>query len=169
MPIYEFRCQRCRRRSSVFTRSIGGVAEAVCSHCGSREMSRLISKVAVLRSGDDAFAGLDESSLGDVDENDPRSMARWLRQMSRQAGEPLGAGMEAGVGGGGGWEEWRGGEVDENAPGWMGRWLRQMSRQAGEPLDAEMESELERMEAGETPEDFGDGGDDDDDGFGDVD
>ena len=123
MPIYEFRCQRCRRRSSVFTRSIGGVAEAVCSHCGSREMSRLISKVAVLRSGDDAFAGLDESSLGDVDENDPRSMARWLRQMSRQAGEPL---------------------------------------------DAEMESELERMEAGEMPDDFSHGGDDDD-GFGDVD
>src|SRR3990170_2540908 len=95
MPIYEFRCQRCRRRSSVFTRSIGGVAEAVCSHCGSREMSRLISKVAVLRSGDDAFAGLDESSLGDVDENAPRSMARWLRQMSRQGGEPLDAEMES--------------------------------------------------------------------------
>src|SRR3990172_8918658 len=122
MPIYEFRCQTCRRRSSVFTRSIGGEVEAVCSHCGSREMSRLVSRVAVLRSGDDAFAGLDESSLGDVDENDPRSMARWLRQMSRQAGEPL---------------------------------------------DAEMESELERMEAGEMPDDFSDGGDDDD-GFGEA-
>jgi putative FmdB family regulatory protein len=123
MPIYEFRCQRCRRRSSVFTRSIGGEVKAVCSHCGSREMSRLFSKVAVLRSEGDAFGGLDESSMGDVDENDPRSMARWVRQMSRQMGEPL---------------------------------------------DAEMESELERMEAGETPDDFGDGGDDDD-GFGDVD
>ena len=120
MPIYEFRCQRCRRRSSVFTRSIGGAVEAVCSHCGSREMSRLISRVAVLRSEDDAFAGLDESSLGDVDENDPRSMARWVRRMSRQMGEPL---------------------------------------------DAEMESELERMEAGETPDDF-DGGEGDEDGFG---
>src|SRR3990172_9241086 len=95
MPIYEFRCQRCRRRSSVFTRSIGGDVEAVCSHCGSREMSRLISRVAVLRSEDDAFAGLDESSLGDVDENDPRSMARWLRRMSRQMGEPLDAEMES--------------------------------------------------------------------------
>ncbi len=119
MPIYEFRCERCRRRSSVFTRSIGGEVAAVCSHCGSREMSRLISRVAVLRSEDDTLAGLDESSLGDVDENDPQSMARWVRRMSRQMGEPL---------------------------------------------DAEMESELERMEAGETPDDFGDG--DDDEGFG---
>jgi len=93
----------------------------VCSHCGSREMSRLISRVAVLRSEDDAFAGLDESSLGDVDENDPKSMARWVRQMSRQMGEPM---------------------------------------------DAEMESDLERMEAGEMPDDFGDDGDEDDAGFG---
>src|SRR3970040_157175 len=95
MPIYEFRCQRCRRRSSVFTRSIGGEVEAVCSHCGSREMSRLISRVAVLRSEGDAFAGVDEWSLGDVDENDPRSMARWVRRMSRQMGEPLDAEMES--------------------------------------------------------------------------
>jgi hypothetical protein len=35
-----------------------------------------------------------------------------------------------------------------------------MSRQMGEPMDAEMETELERMEAGEMPEDIGDGADD---------
>ena len=117
MPIYEFRCHRCRRRTSVFTRSIGGPVKAVCSHCGSRDMSRLVSRVAVLHSEDDTFAGLDESSLADVDENDPRSMARWVRRMSRQMGEPM---------------------------------------------DAETETELERMEAGEMPEDFGDGSDADD-------
>ena len=120
MPIYEFRCGRCRRRTSVFTRSIGGEIEAVCSHCGSNDMSRLISRVAVVRSEDDAFASLDESSLADVDENDPRSMARWVRSMSRQMGEPL---------------------------------------------DAEAEADLERMEAGEMPDDLGDG-DGGDDTFG---
>jgi putative FmdB family regulatory protein len=112
MPIYEFRCGRCRRRTSVFTRSIGGEIEAVCSHCGSNDMSRLISRVAVVRSEDDAFSSLDESSLADVDESDPRSMARWVRSMSRQMGEPL---------------------------------------------DAEAEADLERMEAGEIPDDLGDG------------
>lgn len=122
MPIYEFRCHRCRRRTSVFTRSIGGPAKAVCSHCGSRDTARVFSRVAVLHSGDDDFAGLDESSLVDVDENDPRSMARWVRKMSRQMGEPL---------------------------------------------DAEMETELERMEAGDMPEDFDDDGADE--GFGDED
>ncbi len=114
MPIYEFRCHGCRRHTSVFTRSIGSSVNATCSHCGSSEMSRLISRVAVLRSDDDMFSGLDESSLADIDENDPRSMARWVRSMSRQMGEPL---------------------------------------------DAEMETDLERMEAGEMPDDVGEGGD----------
>src|SRR3970282_930422 len=116
MPIYEFRCQRCRRRSSVFTRSIGGEVEAVCSHCGSREMSRLISRVAGLRAGADIFRGRKKGGWGEGKENDPKSRARWVRRMSRQRGEPL---------------------------------------------DAEMESDLERMESGGAPDDFGNGGGDD--------
>jgi putative FmdB family regulatory protein len=94
VPIYEFRCADCRRRTSVFTRSIGGEVAAVCSHCGSAAMSRLISRVAVLHSDDDAYGGLDESSFADVDENDPRAMARWVRKMSREMGEPLDADAE---------------------------------------------------------------------------
>ena len=95
MPIYEFRCKACRRRTSVFTRSIGAPVGAICEHCGSSELWRLMSRVAVHRSESDSGVGFDESSLGDVDENDPRSMARWVRKMSRQMGEPLEAGMEA--------------------------------------------------------------------------
>jgi hypothetical protein len=37
----------------------------------------------------------------------------------------------------------------------MAKWLRKMSRDMGEPMEPEMESELERMEAGEMPDDFG--------------
>ena len=96
MPIYEYRCHACRKRTSVFTRTIGAPAQATCEHCGSQETSRLMSRVAVLRRPDsDGFDSLDESSMADVDENDPRSMAKWVRKMSRQMGEPLDAGMEA--------------------------------------------------------------------------
>jgi len=95
VPIYEYRCLACRKRTSVFTRSIGAPAQATCEHCGSGHTSRVISRVAVLRPTSDEFDSLDESSLADVDENDPRSMARWVRKMSRQMGEPLDAGMEA--------------------------------------------------------------------------
>ena len=95
MPIYEFRCNACRRRTSVFTRSIGAPITAVCEHCGSTEVSRLISRVAVVRQEGDSLDNFDESSLADVDENDPRSMARWVRKMSDKMGEPLDAEMEA--------------------------------------------------------------------------
>jgi putative FmdB family regulatory protein len=112
VPIYEFRCNSCRRRTSLFTRSISAAVSGTCQHCGSGDLSRLFSRVAVLRSEGDVDSGLDESSLAGVDENDPRSIARWVRKMSREMGEPL---------------------------------------------DGEMVSELERMEAGEMPEDYPDG------------
>lgn len=112
MPIYEFRCNACRKRTSVFARSMTSPVSAVCEHCSSPDVSRIFSRVAVLR-GEDDFSGLDESSLGDVDENDPRSVARWVRKMSREMGEPL---------------------------------------------EPEMESDLERMEAGDLPDEDADVG-----------
>lgn len=33
----------------------------------------------------------DPSAWGDVDESDPRSIARWARRMGREAGEDLGS------------------------------------------------------------------------------
>jgi putative FmdB family regulatory protein len=92
MPIYEYRCNSCRKRTSVFVRSAAAAVAPICEHCGAADMERLFSRVAVLRGGD----GLDvaESSLGDVDENDPRSVAKWVRKMSREMGEPLDAGMQ---------------------------------------------------------------------------
>src|SRR5712691_13412447 len=95
MPIYEFRCNSCHRRASVFTRSIGAPATAICEHCGSDDLSRLMSRITVLRSSGESPANFDESSLGDIDENDPRAIARWVRKMSGQMGEPLDAEMES--------------------------------------------------------------------------
>lgn len=92
MPIYEYRCSACRRRTSVFLRSVSADVSAACEHCGSRKLKRLFSRVAMHRSGDEG--GFDEASLADVDENDPRSMAKWVRKMSKEMGEPLDAETE---------------------------------------------------------------------------
>jgi hypothetical protein len=78
----------------VFTRTVSAPVSAACRHCGSERLTRLFSRVAVLRADEDG-APFDESSLGEVDESDPRSVARWVRKMSRQMGEPLDAAMEA--------------------------------------------------------------------------
>jgi len=94
VPIYEFRCKACHKRTSVFTRSVSSAPSGACEHCGANDLSRLFSRVAVHRSGNGG-GGLDESSFGDVDENDPRSVAKWVRKMSREMGEPLDASMQA--------------------------------------------------------------------------
>ena len=91
MPIYEFRCQACRRRVSVFQRSIGTPQNATCSHCGSTDLRRLISRFAVVRGEDALMDDLDDDSmLAGVDENDPKSMAAWARKMSSRFGEDVG-------------------------------------------------------------------------------
>ena len=92
MPIYEFRCLACRKRTSVFVRSVTSVAKPACEHCSSKKTERIFSRVAVFRDRD-GFEGA-ESSLGDVDENDPRSVAKWVRKMSREMGEPLDSDMQ---------------------------------------------------------------------------
>ena len=79
----------------MFVRSITASVTGACEHCGSSDLARLFSRVAVRRSSNGDSAGFDEASLGDVDENDPRSVARWVRKMSREMGEPLDATMQA--------------------------------------------------------------------------
>jgi putative FmdB family regulatory protein len=91
MPIYEYRCHDCRRRVSLFYRSFAAIEdEPTCPRCGGTRLSRLISRVAVVRSEDSRLDDLaDPSMLGDLDENDPKSMARWMRKMSAEAGEDM--------------------------------------------------------------------------------
>jgi len=93
MPIHEYRCRKCHRRVSVLLRSFGEAANTRprCTYCGHDGLDRLVSRVAVLRSEEAQLDGLaDSSALGDLDENDPRSMGRWMKKMSSEAGEDLG-------------------------------------------------------------------------------
>ncbi|MBI4497169.1 MAG: zinc ribbon domain-containing protein [Chloroflexi bacterium] len=91
MPLYEYRCQQCRRRFTVLLRSFSTEVAARCTACGSADVARLISTFAVLKSEESRLEQMsDPSWLGDVDENDPRSMARWMRRMGAELGEDLG-------------------------------------------------------------------------------
>jgi putative FmdB family regulatory protein len=91
VPIYEYRCNGCGRRVSIFQRSIQSAVAAVCSHCGSGDLARLISRVAVVRSEESRLDSMaSDVGLADLDERDPRSLARWARRMGREMGEELG-------------------------------------------------------------------------------
>jgi putative FmdB family regulatory protein len=93
MPIYEYRCADCRRRVSLLyqTFSAAATASPACPECGSANLSRLVSRVFQLKSEDAQLDDLaDPSMFGDVDENDPKSVARWARKLGSQMGEDLG-------------------------------------------------------------------------------
>lgn len=97
MPIYEYRCHDCRRRVSIWwhTFSEAETGTARCPRCGSEKLTRLVSKVRVIRSEESRLEDLaDPANLGDLDENDPRSIARWMRKMSDEVGEDLGSEFE---------------------------------------------------------------------------
>ena len=93
MPIYEYRCADCRHRVSLLyqTFSAAAAASPACPHCGSTHLSRLVSRVFQLKSEDAQLEDMaDPSAFGDVDENDPKSVARWARKLGQQMGEDLG-------------------------------------------------------------------------------
>jgi len=93
MPIYEYRCSQCQRRVSIWWRTFSEAetGKPRCPHCGTEELTRLVSRVRMVRSEESRLDDLsDPSQFGDVDENDPRSVGRWMRRMGSEMGEELG-------------------------------------------------------------------------------
>ncbi|MFN7019204.1 MAG: FmdB family zinc ribbon protein, partial [Fimbriimonadales bacterium] len=73
MPIYEYRCQQCRKRFS----KLLGIAQRdnpqVCPICGATESKRLVSRVARLRSEDQMLDDLADSMEFAGDPDDPQT------------------------------------------------------------------------------------------------
>ena len=97
MPIYEYRCHDCRRRVSIFWRTFSDAeaGTATCPRCGGANLTRLVSRVRVVRSAESRVEGMaDLDDMPDFDEEDPRSLGRWMRKMSAETGEDLGPEFE---------------------------------------------------------------------------
>ncbi len=91
MPIYEYRCRKCGKRFSVLTLRVSETAAPQCEACGSRAADRLMSRFAMPKSEEARMESLaDPSRLGGLDEDDPKSVARWMRKMGKEMGEDLG-------------------------------------------------------------------------------
>ncbi len=61
-----------------------------CKRCKSKKMSRVLSRVRVVRSEESRMESLaDPSRWGDLNENDPKSMARWMKKMGKELGEDV--------------------------------------------------------------------------------
>jgi putative FmdB family regulatory protein len=95
MPVYEFRCKACGRKVTLTYKTVADYSAATptCSYCQSTDLTRLISRVAIKRSVVSRLmsGGFDDdSALGALDESDPRTLGRMMREMSAEVGEDMG-------------------------------------------------------------------------------
>jgi len=95
MPLYEYRCTSCKKRVTILTLRASEEVDAVCDRCGARTLERLMSRFAMGRSDEARLESLsDPSHLSGLDENDPSSMAKWMKRMSREMGDEVGGGSD---------------------------------------------------------------------------
>lgn len=93
VPLYEYRCRSCGKRSTILTLRVGEKVDLTCRHCGAEALDRLMSRFSMGRSDEERMASLaDPSQLSGLDENDPGSMARWVKRMGHELGDELGGG-----------------------------------------------------------------------------
>lgn len=89
MPIYEYRCNHCERKVTLLI--LNRTARPACSHCGGSDLTRLFSRFAAPKSEEARLESLaDPGRWGDIDENDPSSMARFMKKMGKEFGDELG-------------------------------------------------------------------------------
>ncbi|MCP5095309.1 MAG: zinc ribbon domain-containing protein [Chloroflexi bacterium] len=92
MPFYDYKCGACEKPARLFfSYADYGKVPPVCPHCGSEQIKRRIRRVALAKSenarmdslmADDALAGLDD--------DDPRSIGKFMRKMGDELGEDMG-------------------------------------------------------------------------------
>lgn len=89
MPIYEYTCRDCSRLTSVFTKSMDAEVKATCTHCGSRKLSRALSRFAYHKSEQRILEeyGAEPRSLEDY--KDPRQIGRWAERRFKEYGMEL--------------------------------------------------------------------------------
>jgi putative FmdB family regulatory protein len=125
MPIYEYRCPRCRVLLSVYARTVNPAGTLYCPHCPKTPIERQLSVFAApRRSGGEA--GEDQPSPGGADESRMEQMMQSLASEAEKIG-------------------------DDN-PRDAARLLSRLSAESGLPLGPGLREALARLEAGEDPE-----------------
>jgi len=115
VPIYEFYCPACHMVFNFLARRPDTAKRPACPKCGRPELDRRMSRFAISKGrsepaegGDDLPADFDEAKMeaamaqmaeqGEgLDEDDPRQMARMMRQLHEACGMKLGGAMEEAV------------------------------------------------------------------------
>lgn len=92
MPFYDYRCNACGKNARLFlSYAEFDTAVPICPHCQSNQLKRRLSRITIAKSEDARMDSLlDDPSLANLDEDDPRAMGKFMRRMSQETGEDMG-------------------------------------------------------------------------------
>jgi len=87
MPIYEYFCRQCQRKSTLY-RASTSQAMLRCPKCGSDSLERRFSTFSVRTTYKDVYDNIlsDSQLTRGMMGNDPKALAEWNKRMSQ--GEP---------------------------------------------------------------------------------
>ena len=108
MPIYEFYCRDCHTIFNFFSSRINTDKRPLCPKCGKQKLQRQMSLFATIgraQKDDEMMPDIDETKMEsalmsmagemeNINEDDPRQMANFMRKFSQKTGLNLGDGME---------------------------------------------------------------------------
>ena len=112
MPIYEFYCGDCNTIYNFFSKSVNTKKSPKCPRCKTSRLSRQVSVFSVTgrakEGGDADDLPFDESRMEkaiqmlgreaeNINEEDPRQAADFMRKLSDAAGLKLGSGMDEAI------------------------------------------------------------------------
>lgn len=91
MPIYEFMCQNCRKKSSFLVRNPLDPFSPKCPICGGSNLSRTISCFAYHKSMKTIWEESGEPTMHPSDEyyKRPENIGRWVEKKFQEMGEEI--------------------------------------------------------------------------------
>ena len=95
MPIYEYRCESCKRLIPVLVLKTQEKPQLECPQCQSQQLTRVFSSFSIGKGESYLRKGIYEDILSDnqlvkgLNSNDPRSLAEWNKRMSQGTGEDI--------------------------------------------------------------------------------
>ena len=95
MPIYEYECRDCGRQFQSLVMKKEDAEKLLCPACGSRNLRRLISRVAYHVSENDRLEAFNPSARqGESFYSDTRNIGLQAKKRARQMGVDLGSSFE---------------------------------------------------------------------------
>jgi len=112
MPVYEYVCDKCKKKFSCLVGVVVDEEKPSCPRCGSKKYKKLISRVFRGRSEDAVMEDLAEEDFGDLE--DPQQARKVAKKLGKEFGDELGddfqdeveAAVEEKGGEAGGEEDW---------------------------------------------------------------